>query len=372
MAIAKEVIPFVDLRAQYRTIESEIQSKLHEVISTSQFILGPGVEAFERQFAKYIGSRFCVGVGNGLDALRLALMAVGLGPGDEVIVPANTFIATALAVSSVSAHPVLVDCDPETYNIDPTLIQHAITGRTKAIIPVDFAGQPADYERLTEVAQGHGLLVIEDAAQAHGARYRGRFCGSLATLGCFSFYPGKNLGAYGDGGAVTTDDPVLAARIRQLRSYGERVKYEHVIKGTNSRLDALQAGVLAVKLGYLERWNEARRANAALYHELLAGVGDIQFQRRLADADHAYHLFIVTSAKRDELRNHLAANGIQTGVHYPIPIHLQVAYADLGHRVGDFPHAEWLASSMLSLPMYPELSVQQIQRVADAVREFFS
>ena len=365
-------VPFVDLAAQQDSIQTEVGAAIQRVLSECNFILGPQVEEFERDFARFAGCEYAVGVSNGLDALRLALMAVGIGSGDEVILPANTYIATALAVSAVGARPVLVDCDRQTYNIDVTLIEPAITPHTKAVVPVHLTGQAADMDPILEVAGRHGLRVIEDAAQAHGTLYKGRSCGSLGAIGCFSFYPGKNLGAYGDGGMVTTDDPELAARMRRLRNYGQMAKYRHTDKGLNARLDTLQAAILSVKLRHLPRWNKARMAHANGYRELLCGVGDLAFQQEAPYSTHTYHLFIVETERRDDLREHLDAREIQTGIHYPIPIHLQSAYEDLHYAKEDFPKAEHLAKRMLSLPMFPELRREQIERVAEGIKGFFA
>ncbi len=365
------VVPFVDLAAQYRSIESEINQAINRVLSRCNFILGRQLEEFEQAFAEFIAVEHAIGVSSGLDALRIALMALDIGRGDEVILPANTFIATALAVSAVGAKPVLVDCDPATYNIDVGLIENAITPSTKAIIPVHLTGQSADMGPILEVASKHDLYVIEDAAQAHGTLYKGKPCGSMGTVGCFSFYPGKNLGAYGDGGMVTTNDSKLAERIRHLRNYGERVKYEHVEKGLNARLDTLQASILDVKLHYLTQWNQARVKHAQKYLDLLGGGGDVVFQKLAPYSTHIYHLLIIETDKRDALQKHLTSAGVQTGIHYPKPIHLQQAYTDLGHHEGDFPQAEKLAKRILSLPMFPELTDEQIQQVALEVRKFF-
>jgi dTDP-4-amino-4,6-dideoxygalactose transaminase len=311
-------------------------------------------------------------VGSGLDALRLALLALGVGPGDEVVVPANTYIATALAVSEVGATVVLVDCDPRTYNIDPEAIEPVLTQRTKAILPVHLAGQAADMGPILELAERNGLYVVEDAAQAHGARYEGRACGSLGDVGCFSFYPGKNLGAYGDAGLLTTGDETVAQKVRRIRNYGERRKYEHVVKGVNSRLDGLQAAFLSVKLGHLPAWNAARMRHAETYTAALDGVGDLVVQECAPYATHVFHLFIVETGHRDALRDHLAAAGIQTGIHYPTPIHLQEAYADLELGAGAFPVSERLATRMLSLPMFPELTTEQLETIVAAIRGFFA
>jgi dTDP-4-amino-4,6-dideoxygalactose transaminase len=304
--------------------------------------------------------------------LRLALIALDVGPGDEVILPANTYIATALAVSAIGARPVLVDCDPETYNIDVRLIEPAITPRTKAIIPVHLTGQSADMAPILDVADRHDLHIVEDAAQAHGTLYKGQPCGSIGAVGCFSFYPGKNLGACGDGGMVTTSDAKLAERLRRLRNYGQKAKYQHVEKGLNARLDTLQAAILSVKLRYLPQWNKARAAHAEKYKEMLTGVGDLVFQRRAPYSTHIYHLFIVETEQRAALQKHLDTVGIGTNIHYPVPIHLQQAYADLGYGKGDFPEAEHLAERMLSLPMFPELRSDQIRRVAGEIKGFFT
>jgi dTDP-4-amino-4,6-dideoxygalactose transaminase len=365
------MIPFVDLKAQYRFIESEINEAISDVITNCNFILGKQVYDFEKAFAEFVGVEQAVGVSSGLDALRMSLMALDIGPGDEVILPANTYIATALSVSSVGAKPILLDCDPETYNIDVMLIEPVITASTKAIIPVHLTGQSADMDPILEIAQRYNLYVIEDAAQAHGTLYKDRPCGSMGLLGCFSFYPGKNLGAYGDGGMITTNDANLADRIRRLRNYGERVKYNHVEKGTNARLDTLQAAVLNVKLRYLSDWNVARANHAEQYLNLLSGVDDMMFQKQAPYSTHIYHLFIIQTEQRDALQKHLGKENIQTGIHYPKPIHLQEAYADLGYKKGDFPEAERLATRSLSLPMFPELSNDQIQRITFEIGKFF-
>jgi dTDP-4-amino-4,6-dideoxygalactose transaminase len=364
-------VPFFDAVAQQRAVMAETQVAIQDVLDEARFILGPQVGEFERAFAELIGVGHAVGVSSGLDALRLALTALDVGAGDEVILPANTYIATALAVSAVGARPVLVDCDPRTYLIDCGQIGAAVTPRTRAIIPVHLTGQAADMDAVLDLAGAHGLQVVEDAAQAHGATYRGRSCGAMGTLGCFSFYPSKNLGACGDAGIVTTGDGRLADRVRRLRNYGEEAKYHHVEQGTNARLDTLQAAVLSVRLRRLAAWNQARNRHAERYRRLLAGVGDLAFQQQAPGSDHVYHLFVVETGRRDELRRHLHDAGVQTGVHYPVPIHLQRAYEDLGHKPGDFPNAERLAARMLSLPMFPELRPEQLAYVADQVRRFF-
>ena len=366
-------VPFLDLQAQYRSIKGEVDAAIQRVLDSSAFVLGREVEAFERAFGEYVGARECVGVSNGTAALQLALTACGVGPGDEVIVPANTFFATAEAVSTAGARPVFVDCDPVSYNIAPDKIEAAITERTRAVIPVHLYGQPADLDAVFEIAGRRGLTVIEDAAQAHGARYKGRRVGARGRAGCFSFYPGKNLGAYGEGGAVVTDDPEVARRVRMLRDHGSERKYRHEVVGYNSRLEGIQGAVLGVKLNYLDGWNERRRAHAALYRELLSPLeagGALTLPREAAGAEHVYHLFVVQSEARDALQRYLAGAGVQTGVHYPVPVHLQPAYAALGHGEGDFPRAEEQSRRVLSLPMYAELTGRQVAYVAEAVADF--
>ena len=367
-----KTIPFVDLATQHAAIQSEINAAIQQVLSQSNFILGSQVEEFEQAFARFVGSEHAVGVSSGLDALRLALMALDVGSGDEVILPANTYIATALAVSSTGARPVLVDCDSETYNVDVSLIEPAITPRTRAIIPVHLTGQSAGMDPILKIADRHDLDIVEDAAQSHGTLYKGQPCGSIGTVGCFSFYPGKNLGACGDGGMATTDDAKLAERLRRLRNYGQQAKYQHVEKGLNARLDTLQAAILTVKLRYLPQWNEARAVHAEKYKEMLTGVGDLVFQRRVPYSTHIYHLFMVETEQRAALQKRLNAARIDTGIHYPVPIHLQQAYADLGYGKGDFPEAEQLAERTLSLPMFPELRSDQIGRVAEEIKGFFT
>jgi len=364
-------VPFVDLHAQHEPLEVEIQRALGETIRRGDFILGEEARRFERAFAEYIGVGHAIGVGNGLDALRLTLTALEIGAGDEVIVPANTFIATAYAVSSTGARPVFVDCNPQTYNIDPRQIPVAVTPRTKAVIPVHLTGRPAEMNAVLAVAREHGLRVVEDVAQAAGATYFGRRCGALADAGCFSFYPAKNLGALGDAGLIATDDEALANRLRCLRHYGQRQRYEHVELGFNSRLDTVQAAVLNVKLPHLDAWNAARAEHAAHYRERLRGVGDLRFEEPQPEAAHVYHLFAIETDARDALQDHLTACGIETLVHYPQPIHLQEAYRRLGYGPGAFPAAERLARRLLSLPMYPELPDAHLQYVVDSIRRWF-
>ncbi|HEU4597143.1 MAG TPA: DegT/DnrJ/EryC1/StrS family aminotransferase [Pyrinomonadaceae bacterium] len=364
-------VPFVDLQAQYRAIKAEVDEAIHRVLDSSAFILGREVEAFERAFAEYVGARFCVGVSNGTAAVQLAVSACGVGPGDEVLVPANTFFATAEAVSTAGATPVFVDCDPDSRNISVGQLEAAVTERTRAVIPVHLYGQPADLDPVFELAARHDLIVIEDAAQAHGARYKGRRVGALGRAGCFSFYPGKNLGAYGEGGAVVTDDAEVARRVRLLRDHGSEQKYRHEIVGYNFRLEGLQGAVLGVKLRHLDGWNALRRAHAARYAELLGPLeaeGALSLPREMPDAEHVYHLYVVETEGRDALQRELQEAGIQTGIHYPVPIHLQPAYASRGHKAGDFPEAERQAARVLSLPMFPELTGEQLEHVAQAIK----
>lgn len=364
-------IPFVDLSRQYRSIQADIEAAIAGVFADSSFILGPAVDDFEKAFAQFLNVAEVVGVGNGLDALRLALSALGVGPGDEVILPVNTYIATALAVSAAGAKPVLVDCDPASFEIVPGCVEAAITPRTKAVIPVHLTRQAAPMDAILAIGARHSLSIIEDAAQAHGTAYKGARCGSIGELGCFSFYPGKNLGACGDGGGIATNNEDLARRLRELRNNGQRNKYHHVSKGLNSRLDSIQAAILKVKLAHLEAWNTARRRNAAWYRALLNGAGDLRFQEPSGDSLHNYHLFVVTTEHRDRLRRYLEAASVETGIHYPRPIHCQPAYADLNYMKGQFPHAERLARTMLSLPMFPELRLTEIEYVANVIRKFF-
>ncbi len=364
-------IPFVDLQAQYQSLKDELDTAVLAVMRQCNFILGKEVSDFEHAFADYVGARHCVGVASGLDALKLALEAFGIGPGDEVIVPAHTFIASALAVSAVGARPVLVEVDEASFNLDPAHIEAAITPRTKAIMPVHLYGQPADMDPILALARRYNLRVIEDASQAHGARYRGQRVGTLGDVGCFSFYPGKNLGAYGDAGGLVTNNAELAEKVRFLRNYGQEVKYKHVVKGYNLRLDTLQAAVLGVKLRYLDAWNARRAAHAAVYTHALEGVGDLQLPRVIT-GDHVFHLYVIRTRQRDALQAHLNQRGIATVIHYPVPIHMQPAYADLGYGRGTFPITERLSEEILSLPMYAELTAEQQDYVIAAVKDFFA
>jgi dTDP-4-amino-4,6-dideoxygalactose transaminase len=359
------LVPFVDLKTQFRALRAEIVPRITQVMEEATFILGPDVTRFEENFASYVGARYCVGVESGTAALQFALAVLGIGAGDEVILPANTYIASALAVSAVGARPVLVDVD-RAHFIDTSLLDDALTPRTKAIMPVHLYGQAMPMDPIVEFARMHELALIEDACQAHGARWSGRRAGSFGDVGCFSFYPGKNLGAYGDGGAIVTDDAALADRLRLLRDFGQRRKYEHLIKGGNCRLDSIQAAVLDVKLRHLDSWNDARRRHAAAYDARLAKIG-IEPPVRLHDEGHVYHLYVIEVDHRERVIATLRERGIQTGIHYPVPIHLQPAYADLGLSRGAFPRTERSAERVLSLPMFPELTEEQIDLVADAL-----
>ncbi len=360
-------IPFVDLQAQYRSIKDEIDQAISRVLQDAAFIGGPAVEGFELNFASYTGSRHCISVANGTDAISLALRALGIGPGDEVITVANSFIATSEAVTSVGARVVFVDCDPESYTIDAGRIEQAVSPRTKAIIPVHLYGRPADMDAVTAIARRHGLRVIEDAAQAHGAKYRGRPVGALGDCACFSFYPGKNLGAYGDGGAVTTDDEALAKKIRMLANHGRTQKYDHEFEGFNSRLDSIQAAVLDVKLRHLEAWTERRRAVARLYDQ---GLSDIaKTPAAPVDSRHVYHLYVVRVPRRADIIRALGEQGIGTGIHYPIPLPLLNAYRYLGHGPADFPVASSCKDEILSLPMHGSMTDEQAARVVSGVRQ---
>ena len=359
------LVPFVDLHAQHAPLGDAIERAFRELLSRGDFIMGAAVERFETEYAAYIGTRHAFGVGNGLSAIELALRAFEVGPGDEVITPANTFIATVLAILAVGAKPVFVDMDAATYGIDASAVGAAVTSRTKAIVPVHLYGQPVDLDAVLAVAQRHNLLLIEDAAQAHGARYKGKRAGSFGHAAAFSFYPSKNLGALGDAGMITTSDDRAAARLRLLRNYGQRVKYYHAVVGTNSRLDTLQAAVLSIKLPHLDGWNAARRAHADAYAARLGG--HVTTPAAAADVEHIYHLYVIQTPEREALERRLKARQIQTGIHYPVPAHLQEACAPLGYRAGDFPVTEAAAPRLLSLPMFAELTEEQIDYVSDAV-----
>jgi dTDP-4-amino-4,6-dideoxygalactose transaminase len=362
-------VPFVDLGAQYAAVEQEVEEAVRAVHRRGDYILGEDVRLFEEEFAAYCEVDHAIGVDSGISALELALRALDIGPGDEVITAANTFAASALSISAVGASPVLVDIDPTTHNLDPALLAEAVTPRTRAIMPVHLHGRPAAMDEIMAVAEDHGLKVVEDAAQAHGARYRGRRAGSIGHVAAFSFYPAKNLGAYGDGGAVVTSDPDVADRVRMLRNYGSRQKYHHDLKGYNRRLDTVHAAALRVKLRRLDGWNDLRREHAARYRTLLVD-SRLVLPRVVEDCEEVWHLFVVRAGDRDALAEHLTANGISTGIHYPIPIHRLGAYADLGRPEGSYPLTEAAATEILSLPMYPELDQAHIEHVASAIAAY--
>jgi dTDP-4-amino-4,6-dideoxygalactose transaminase len=381
-------VPFLDLKTQFREIEREVVPMVKEAMANAAFIGGPQVSGFETEFAAFCDSKYCVGVNSGTDALRFALLAAGVGPGDEVITVPHTFIATTEAISQVGAKPVFVDIDPKTYNMDPdkledylnTRLAGSVSGpepqasslkpRPKAVIPVHIYGQPADMDPILELAGSKNLVVIEDACQAHGAFYKGKKAGSMGLAGCFSFYPGKNLGAYGEGGAVVTQESGIADKIRMVRDHGQAQKYYHDLEGYNGRLDAIQAGVLRIKLRRLEGWNEARRQNAKYYDELLSEIPGVTIPMQENGAVSVYHLYVILVDNRDDLQEFLSDKGIGTGLHYPLPLHVQKAYAHLGYKEGDFPVTESVASRLLSLPMFPELTKAQIEYVANAIKEF--
>jgi dTDP-4-amino-4,6-dideoxygalactose transaminase len=359
-------LPLVDLGRQYRSIKDEVDAALLDAVASTDYVLGEELSRFEHDFAEYCGVRHCVGVGSGTAALHLVLEALGVSRGDEVIAPANTFFGTVAPVLRLGATPVLVDCDEETATIDPEAVSAAIGPRTKGVLAVHLYGHPSNMGRLHDLCTGHGLFLVEDAAQAHGARYRGRRTGGLADAAAFSFYPSKNLGAYGDGGAVTTDDDELAERVGLLRNLGQTSKYIHRAAGWNERLDTVQAAVLRVKLRHLDGWNDLRRRHAEAYGAALSETG-VRTPAAAAWAEHVWHIFAVCTPRRDDLRSALAAEGIATGLHYPVPLHLQPALAPLNSKVGAFPVTEALASELLSLPMFPELEPYEIERVADVV-----
>jgi len=358
LSTPEEHVPFVDLARQISSIREEIHEAVEQIVDACAFSSGPAVEEFEAEFATYCSVRHCIGVNSGTSALHLALLAAGVRPGDEVITVPMTFVATAWAVSYLGARPVFVDIDPETHIMDVGLVERAITARTRAILPVHLYGQMADMDPLVDICERHGLVLIEDAAQAHGAQYRGRRAGAVGRIGCFSFYPGKNLGACGEGGAVTTDDDAIAARIRALRDHAQSVRHQHQELGFNYRMDGIQAAVLSVKLPYLDDWNAGRQKAAARYRALLERM-PLTLPHEAVGRSHVWHLYVVRHAERDVLRAVLAEAGIATGVHYPTPVHLQPAYAELDYGPGDFPVAERLARECLSLPIYAELTAKQ-------------
>ncbi len=362
-------VPFVDLVSQYKGIRNQILPVMENIMGKAQFIMGEDVTLFEQEFAQFCTSKYAIGVDSGTSALELALLAFEIGAGDEVITVANTFIATTLAISATGATPVLVDINHDTYNIDVEKIENAISERTRAIMPVHLYGQPADMDAILNIAKKHELLVIEDACQAHGAKYKGALAGSMGNAAAFSFYPGKNLGAFGDGGMVVTNDAEIADKIKLLRDYGQKEKYHHLIKGYNRRLDTLQAGVLRTKLSYLNEWNESRRRHASRYNELLQN-SHATLPVNADFAESVYHLYVIRVPNRNDMLSYLQQNGISVGIHYPIPIHLQPAYADLGYQKGDFPVTERYADEILSLPMFPELNDDQITYTTNVLKEF--
>jgi len=366
-------IPFVDLRAQYDSIKGEIDQAIADVISKSAFIGGSFVKAFESAFADFCGGKHCIGVGNGTDAIFLTLKALGIGSGDEVVTAANSFIATSEAITMAGARVVFADVRSDTYNIDPEKIEEKITGNTKAIIPVHLYGQPADMDPIVRIARKHGLKVIEDAAQAHGATYKGRRVGTLADAACFSFYPGKNLGAYGDAGAVVTDDDKLSLKVRMLANHGRVAKYDHEFEGVNSRLDGLQAAILDVKLRHITSWTEMRRANARMYNGLLKETPGLATPVEIKDVNSVYHLYVVRvkGDARNKLQEHLQANGISSGIHYPIALPSLKAYEYLNIRGSDLPEAHRASREILSLPLYPELNEAQIAYVSKYINIFY-
>jgi dTDP-4-amino-4,6-dideoxygalactose transaminase len=360
-------VPYLDLKAQYRSIKPEIDAAIAGVLDSCQFVLGSEVAGFEQDFASYCSAAECIALNSGTSALHLALLAAGIGPGDEVITVPFTFVASVAAIVYTGARPVLVDIDPHSFTMDPAAIEAAITPRTKAILPVHLYGQPADMDPIMAIARRHRLVAIEDAAQAHGARYKGRAVGSIGDMGCFSFYPGKNLGAYGEGGAVTTNNPEYMRTIRMLRDWGQDRKYHHLLRGFNYRMEGFQGAILRVKLRHLERWTEARRAIAGKYNQLLADSGVVR-PTEMPWARHVYHVYTLRSDDRDGLQAALHAADIQTGIHYPAPVHLQPAYADFGYARGDFPQSEKAATEVLSLPLYPEMTDEQLEAVSRGVQ----
>jgi dTDP-4-amino-4,6-dideoxygalactose transaminase len=361
------MIPFLDLRAEYEGLKAEIAECLQTLFSDGRYILGENVEAFEAEFASYCGTRFAIGVASGTDALRLSLLVCGVGPDDEVITASNSAIATALAISACGATPVLIDSNVY-YNLVTEQIEARITRRTKAVIPVHLYGHPADCDETLRITEKHGLALIEDASQAHGARYKGRMVGSLGRLGCFSFYPTKNLGGYGDGGIITTDDPSLCDKLRSLRNLGKSGADTYSTKGFNSRLDELQAAVLRVKLKRLNAWNERRRKLASIYDSILKPI--VTTPKEAPYAKHVYHQYVIRTDQRDRLQKSLSEKGIQTMIHYPVPIHLQEAYSDLRLQPGSYPSTEKYSKEILSLPIHPSLSDEQVGSVAESIRQF--
>lgn len=362
-------IPLVDLKAQYNTIKDEINQVIQEVLNKSEFILGSKVKDFEEKFAKFCNTKHCIALNSGTSALRLALLSLGIKSGDEVITSPFSFIATAEAISLVGANPVFADVDEKTYTLNPSEIKNKITKKTKAIIPVHLFGQSADMDPIMDIGKSNNLDIIEDAAQAHGSLYKNKKVGSLGKISCFSFYPGKNLGAYGEAGAVCTNSDELSKKVLLLRQHGELERYYHEIIGDNCRMEGIQGAVLGIKIKYLDIWNEKRRKNAEIYNNLLKGL-DIITPENANYSKHIYHIYAIRLKNRDKLREFLAKKGISTGIHYPIPIHIQKAYSSLKLKKGSFPVSEKIASEILSLPIYPELSIEQIEYITDSIKEF--
>lgn len=374
-------VPFLDLKAQYSSIKNEVDSAIQQVIDNTAFILGKAVFDFEKNFAAAHNVKHCFGTSSGTDGNHIALWALGIKPGDEIIIPANTFIATAWGATLCGAKPVFVDCHPESYNLDPEKVEAAITPKTKAIVAVHLYGQSADMDALNEIATKYGLHIVEDAAQAHLAEYKGKKVGGLSEVASFSFYPGKNLGAYGEGGAVVTDNEEFAAKIKLIREHGQSKKYYHETYGHNYRMEGIQGAVLGVKLKYLDKWTEQRRRAAAKYKELMGNIEQLSVPMESTDVKHVYHLYVVRingnnleerEQTRNKLQSFLSDNGIASGLHYPIPLHLQKCFDHLGYNKGDFPVTEDLAQTGLSLPMFPELKDEQIGYIAEKLKEFFN
>ena len=365
------MVPFVDLKTQYNSIREEIQEAFNNVLENSAFIGGKFLEKFESEFSQFCGTKYCIGVGNGTDAIFITLKMLGIGPGDEVITAANSFIATSEAISLTGAKVVFCDVSETTRNLNPDLIEEKITEKTKAIVPVHLYGQPADMDRIVEIAKKNNLYIIEDCAQAHGAKYKGKGIGTFGEVSCFSFYPGKNLGAYGDGGAVVTDNKDLEEKIRKYANHGRSAKYDHEFEGINSRLDGMQAAILSVKLKHLKKWNSMRNSNARIYNEKLKGAGDIIAPMIYDDRDHVFHLYVIRTMERDRLKKILTDNNISCGIHYPIALPNLRAYSYLKHKPEDFPVSSKLQDDILSLPMYPELTGEQIDYTVNAIRNFY-
>lgn len=374
-------IPFLDLKANYQSVKSEVDAAIQNVLDNTAYILGASVQNFEKDFASAQQVKYCLGTSSGTDANHLVLWGLGVGPGDEVIIPANTFIATAWGATLCGATPVFVDCHPESYNIDPAKVEAAITSKTKAIVAVHLYGQSADLDPLKEIAKKHNILLVEDAAQAHLAEYKGKPIGGQAAAASFSYYPGKNLGAYGEGGAVTTNDEALFNRVKKLREHGQSQKYYHDSLGHNYRMEGIQGAVLGVKLKHLSKWTDARRAVAVKYNDGLKGLAKVITPKEMSYAKHVYHLYVIqlndgsleaSNQLRDKLKDYLTQQGVNVGLHYPIPLHLQECFNDLGYKKGEFPNSERIAEAGLSLPMFPEMTDEQINYVVGKIKEFFS